>query len=307
MVTRRLMGWLTPQRLVLLALRVRPNSEFIIFRQQRLTRGQVFAECQSLASGLRSLGVKRGDRVVTLLPACPEAVYTMFLPALLGTVNVPLNPLLGEHELAHILADCKARMVITTSNWYGQDYPALLERLLPGLPHLQHVIVRDWTDADGDGTIFLPLRQVMAGGHLQHRTPAAADELTAILYTSGTTGLPKGVMHVRSGPLSLASRATSSHLNLSPLRCLLLPFPPYQYAGQLGLVATLLAGGKVILMDRLDPQRMVEHIEEEKVTQIGASPTVYRLLLRLPGQERADLSSIQRITFSTEPCPPDLA
>ena len=307
----RLLGWLNPQRLVHLAIRIRPDSEFVIFQDQRLTRRQVFARVEQLAAGLQALGIQPGDRVATLLPACPEAVYTILLRSVLGTVNVPLNPLLAERELRHILADCGARVVITTRNWYGLDHPARLARLLPDLPTLRHILVRDVTD--GDGRTILPLNDVMSlGKSFDHakdvplrKVSVSADDTAMILYTSGSTGRPKGVAHNgRSWSRLLGS--AGSRLNLSPLRCLLLPFPPFQYAGILGIVVALLAGGKVILMDRFDPQQALEYIQTEKVSQIGGSPTMYRLLMCTPGQERYDLSSVQRVTFSTEPLPFDL-
>lgn len=101
-----LAGWLRPQRLLHLAFGVRPADEFLVCGSERLTRRQVYASLRALAGGLQALGVEPGERIATLLPACPEAVYALFLPPLLGTVHVPLNPLLGEHELRHILADC---------------------------------------------------------------------------------------------------------------------------------------------------------------------------------------------------------
>jgi fatty-acyl-CoA synthase len=305
MVVPKLMGWLRPQRLVELAFRVRPTSEFILFQGQRLTRRQVFARLEGLAAGLQALGIRKGDRVATLLPACPDAVYTAFLPSVLGSVHVPLNPLLGEHELRYILADCEAKVVITTRNWYGQDHPATLARLLPDLPDLCHVIVCDAND--GDGRVFLPLEKVMALGRPVKRATIAADDTVLISYTSGTTGQPKGVVHTQSRYWGVLVKAAGARLNLSPLRCLLLPFPPYHYAGLFGIVATLLAGGKVVLLDRFDPQQMLESIQKEKVSQIAGSPTMYRWLLLTPGQERYDLSSVQRITFSAEPISFDLA
>ena len=305
MVVRKLLGRINPQRLVDLAFRVRPNSEFIIFQDQRLTRRQVFARVKALAAGLQALGVKKGDRVATLLPACPEAVYTAFLPSVLGNVNVPLNPLLGEHELRHILADCGAKVVIITQNWYGQDHAATLAHLLPDLPDLRYVVVHD--ASDGDGQTFLPLQDVISLGKPLRRAKVSVSDTVLISYTSGTTGQPKGVAHTQSRYWGLAVSSVSPRLDLSLLRCLLLPFPPYHYAGLFGITATLLAGGKVILMDRFDPQLMLEYIQTEKVSQIGGSPTMYRWLLRTPGQERYDMSSVRRVTFSTEPLPLDLA
>jgi fatty-acyl-CoA synthase len=304
MPLRRLLGKIGSQRLLQLAFRLNANSELIVYNDQRLSRGQVFANIRGLGAGLQSLGVSKGERVVTLLPACPESIYTMFLPQTIGSVNVPLHPLLGDRELKHILADSAARVVITMKRWYGQDYPTRLARLLPELPNLRHVIVIDLEE--GDGKTFLPLRDVMATEQRLRTEHISGDELTLVTYTSGTTGLPKGVMHNPRRNFSLAVQAVNPRLDLRLMRCLLLPLPPYQFGGMLGTVAALLAGGKVVLMDRFDPGLMLHLIECEKVTQVVGSPTMYRLMLRSSGQEKRDLSSVQRLTFSTETCPPEL-
>jgi acyl-CoA synthetase (AMP-forming)/AMP-acid ligase II len=303
-----LLGWLQPPRLVQWAFRLRPRSEFLLFGGQRLTRGQVWADIRRLAAGLQGLGVRPGDRVAVLLPACPEAIYAIFLPGLLGSINVPLNPLLREPELRHILADCDASVVITRPRWYGQDYPAMLARLRPDLPALRHVIVCGAGPGEVDAAAGqIALAAVMVTGQPLRPVPIAAGDLNLLSYTSGTSGLPKGVAHTRGRTLGLLTRAVRPDLARTPLRCLLLPFAPYHFAGTFGVVSTLLAGGKVALLDRFDPRQMLETIQAERVTQIAAAPTMYRWLLRTPGQERYDLSSVRRLTFSTEPCPPDLA
>ncbi len=305
MVVRKLIGWVNPRRLLTLAFRLRPNSEFIIFQGQRLTRRRVLARLEALAAGLQTLGVRKGDRVASLLPACPEAAYALFLPWVLGNVNVPLNPLLREHELRHILADCGAKVVITTQNWYGQDHAATLARLLPDLPDLRYIIVRD--GGDGNGRTLLHVKDVMSLGTSLRRVRISLDDVATISYTSGTTGLPKGVVHTRRRALGLAVRGVRSRLNAQALRCMLLPYPPCHAAGRFGIFIALLAGGKAILMDRPNPRQMLEYIQDEKVTQIAASPTMYRLLLSASGQERYDLSSVLRIALSSESLQPDLA
>ena len=312
MALRSVLSRLNPRLLISLAYRVRPASEFIIFGEQRLTRGQVFANIQALAAGLQVLGVQKGDRVATLLPGCPEAVYPLFLPPILGTIHVPLNPLLGEYELRYILADCGAKAVITTRQWYGIDHPARLARLLPELPELRHVLVHGATTGEcragwqpADGRVFRPLASVMAAGQAPKPARISLHEPALLTYTSGTTGQPKGVLHSRAWR-GLAG-LSGSRLSLGALRCLLLPHPPHHFAGMFGIMAALLAGGKVILLDRFDPEQMLATIERERVTQIGGAPTMYQWLLQTPGQARYDLSSVQRITTSSEKVPPDLA
>lgn len=304
MIVRALLGRLGPQQLISLARRIAPDREFLVCDGRRLTRREVFAQVEALAAGLAALGIGKGDCVATLLPACPEAVLALFLPWVLGTVEVPLNPLLREHELRHILADCSARAIITTRSWAGHDYLSLLARIRAHTPALRHIIVREPGDPGAPAVLTLPQLLADARGH--PRVRLRPGEPGRISYTSGTTGLPKGVVHAREGYWGLAHQSASSRLDLSVLRCLLLPFPPYHYAGWLGVMSAFLAGGRVVLMERFSPQRMLELIEEERVSQIGASPTMYRLLLNTPGQERYDLSSVRRLTLGAEPCPPDL-
>lgn len=304
MNVQKLMGWLNPQDLIRLALRFGPSRDFIVYENERLNRRQVLARVEALAAGLQALGLQKGDRVATLLPACPEAVYAFLLSTFLGTVQVPLNPLLGEHELRHVLADSGAKVVITTQIWYGQRYPEILARLLPDLPDLRYIIVRD--ASEGDGRTFLPLAAVLASGKSLRPVAIRADDPVTLTYTSGTTGVAKGVVHTRRQSWGMSVRGADVRMNIAALRCMLLAFPPYQTAGRIGIFISLLSGGTLILMDRLDPQRMLEYIQSERVTQIGGSPTMFRLLLGAPGQERYDLSSVRRIAFSSETLSADL-
>jgi acyl-coenzyme A synthetase/AMP-(fatty) acid ligase len=305
MIIPHLIRWLTPRRLLALARRLGPDTEYLVLPGQRLTRRQVFDQVDRLAGGLQALGVKKGDRVVALLPACPESVYSIYLPWLLGSVEVPLNPLLREHELRHILRDSGAKVVLTTQSWLGQDYPALLARLLPDLPNLQAVVVKNAQGKDGE--MFLSLDEVLAQGTSLRKVPLSSGEMKRITYTSGTTGMPKGVERSWDRVWGLVRPEVAPRLSPKYVRSLLLPFPMCYYSGLLGALATLLSGGKLIMMDRFRARLAWELIEQEQVTQVGCSPTMFRLMLRMRGQEDYDASSVRRVTYSMEPMPPQLA
>ena len=123
-------------------------------------------------------------------------------------------------------------MVLTTQSWLGQDYPALLERLLPDLPDLRAVVVRD--AKGGDGQMFFSLDEVMARGDALRKVSLSAADMKRITYTSGTTGMPKGVVHTWDQIWGLVRPAIAPRLNPRLLRSVLVPFPMAYYSGLWG-------------------------------------------------------------------------
>lgn len=304
MLIRRLLRR-APPSFFRLPFHYRSHADFLIFKDQRWTRAQVAQGIRQLASGLTTLGLKPGDRLAVMLPACPEAVMAVFLNSAIPTIIVPLNPLLGEYELRHILNDCGASAIIVPQSWMGRDFVALLRRLLPQTPALRRVIVNHLEAGDGD--VFWGFSEVLALGQKPLRPVKAAADIVLLIYTSGTTGLPKGVALSRSAAMSLLSPRTLLSGQAGALDCLLLPLSFHHLAALWGLTAGLWLGKRVVLTDQLDPHGLLAAIEREGVTRIGATATLFRLLLATPGQERYDLSSVQRLTFASEPVSAEIA
>jgi fatty-acyl-CoA synthase len=306
------LGWLGSKYLRHLGGHIYADREFIVCGEQHLTRREIFDQVDHLAYGLRRLGLIKGDRVATLLPACPEAVVALLLPWALGNIEVPLNPLLREYEVRNILQDCQARAVITTQRWFGHDYPAMLESILTDLPDLEWIIVAGAGEAvkvESTGVHFLPLEEVLAlgSGRSRGRFSISPREIGRITYTSGTTGRPKGAVHTWDRLWRLAHPLNLLRLKPRVMRTVLFPFPLCYYTGVLVVVTTLLAGGKIVLQKRFNPGEMLRSMPRERVSLVSGSPTMFRLLLSTPGQENADFSSVRRVYLGTEICPPDLA
>ena len=303
--------WISPQSLISLAFRLWPEREFLIFGGERLNRRNVFSRVKALAAGLNALGVRQGDRIAIYLPACPEAVYAQFVNTQIGTIHMPLNPLLGEQELREILRHSQAKVIITARNWYGLHQADVLERLKPDLPDLQTIVVVNEQTGNKEKrsseTGLLTYSEMVAEGRAYPKVRLKPADPALLSYTSGTTGHPKGVIHSYSRNWSISARSILHRLKSETLQCLLLPYPPYHFAGMFGIASALVSGGKVVLMDRIDPTRMLNAIQAEKVTQIGASPTIFRLLVTAAKNSPCDLSSVRRLTLSSEKLSPGLA
>lgn len=303
MFIHRLFGRLGPQYLLRVARHL--SGEFLVSGDVRLTRRQLFDRADSLAAGLQALGVRKGDRVATLLPACAEAVYAMLLPWALGTVEVPLDPGLGEDALCRILSASGAKMVLTTRSWQGRDLAGLVAGLRPRLPSLRYVLARE--RGGRGGAAAFSIEGLIASGAALWRASVSVDEVGHIAHTSGVTGRPKGVVHRRGAYWALARPAVRPWLEDLAGDCLLLAFPPYRYPGRLGIVAALLAGAKVVLCDDSSTERLPALIRRERVTRLCAPPAIYRRLLEVPEQVGDDLSTVRRAMLTGEACPRGLA
>lgn len=303
MVVGRLVGWLGPQHLLGLARRVAGNSEFLITPDERLTRRQLFARADALAAGLQLLGAHKGERIAALLPPCAEAAYALLLPWLLGTVEVLLDPALPDEALRHALAQSGARFVLTTRDWRGRDLAAAVAGLRPQLPDLRYVLAKSCGRQENAA---YSLEGLIASGTSLWRARVSAKEEGRIAYLAGRGDPPRGIVHTRGAYWRLASREVATRLDPPLFRCLLLPFPLHSYAGWLGLMATLILGDKVVLMDGFQAERALELVERERVTLVVGTPAMLRALTSLATEGSRDFASLQ-LAASFGPCPPELA
>jgi acyl-CoA synthetase (AMP-forming)/AMP-acid ligase II len=297
------------------------EGEALICGDVRLTYGQLLKDIQRLASGLHKLGLDKGDKVACLLPPGEEFARLFFALAQLGGVIVPLNPQLRPHTLKSILTEAEPVALVHAA------------RKDPGIgreiPSLSHVIVAG--EAEG-----LTLDQLLTdpGSSAQARSEVTPTDLLALLYTSGTTGTPKGTMHTHASliaPVVASTRLRELWLRRPGLKTLgqtakaltryrsrllravgrpqtfLSTVPWHTITGLEVMLQGLLMGDRLVVMPRFHPHQTLELVERERVTILIAVPMAFQIMLGMPDFDRFDTSSLLICATGSAPCPPELA
>ena len=231
----------------------------------RFTYGELKDLADRAASSLLRLGVGRGDVVTVQLPNWWEFVVTAFACSKIGAVMNPVMPILRERELLYILNFCEAKVFIVPKSYRGFDYAAMAQSMRAELPHLKHVIV---ADDDGESGFKEMLLSTDAGKLPRGLHP---DDMAVLMFTSGTTGEPKGVMHT-SNSLIACCKALSSRFGLDSSDVLLVASPVGHMTGYAAVVLlSVYLGGTMILQDVWEPKRGVNLMAREGVTYTAAS------------------------------------
>ncbi|WP_407146754.1 AMP-binding protein [Bradyrhizobium sp. ORS 86] len=217
------------------------------------------------ASSLLRLGVGRGDVVTVQLPNWWEFVVTAFACSKIGAVTNPVMPILRERELLYILNFCQAKVFIVPKTYRGFDYAAMAQGMRAELPHLKHVIV---ADVEGD-TGFE--RMLLSSEADELQPGLRPDDMAVLMFTSGTTGEPKGVMHT-SNSLIACCKALSGRFGLVSSDVLLVASPVGHMTGYAAIVLlSVYLGGTMILQDIWEAKRGVGLMAREGVTYTAAS------------------------------------
>ncbi|HEX8906190.1 MAG TPA: AMP-binding protein, partial [Longimicrobiaceae bacterium] len=279
-----------------LALRAQedPRRPFVAFGERRCTYAQIDHQSSSLAAALHELGIEAGDRMALTLPNWPEFVVAAFAAAKLGAVIVPLNPRYTTPELQYMLRHSETAVVVTAENWEGVDYLARYEGFLASLPDLQYVVSVGEEELWYDDRIHQFEDLVSSGeGRPFPRHQAAADELFAILYTSGTMGKPKGVALSHANVLSTAA-GTADALGLGPDDVVFGLNSLFNVFGLgVGVLGTMMAGASIVLQDHDDTAAALELVEREGVTVHHGVPTNFVLALKELENGTYDLARVR--------------
>lgn len=283
-----------------------PDRDALVGAGGPITYQELDQRAASLAAGLARLGVRPGDRIAIDLPNCVEWAITLLGAAQCGAVLVPLNPSLGYHELKYQLRHASVRVAVVGGEPGELDYFELFDELVGDLPDLCRLVVVGRDDAWYDDRV-LPFDDVVAHGARRATSAEPGDPGTALvlLYTSGTTGKPKGVLLSHASVVTAARRAADA-LGLGPTDRVLGAVPCCTVFGLQVVVTTLLEGATLALMGRFSPVEALDLIERERLTVVHGLPTMFQLLMRDPSFADRDLGSCRTGIVAGSPVAPSL-
>jgi len=269
--------------------RYRPRHLAVVFEDKRLTYSEFNREINRLANALLAMGVRKGDKVATILPNGLELLETYWAAAKIGAVVVPFSTLLRAKGMATLLKDADTAVVITTS-----EFREVMDVIKPELPSIDHdrYILTDRADIEGyRGYHGL---KAAAGDHEPETTSVAGEDPFNIMYTSGTTGMPKGIVHTHTIRLAYGTSFAAAYR--------MTPESVTMHAGAIvfngafvDMMPTFFCGATYILLPQFDPESYMEMIEKERVTHVMVVPSQVVAMLNSPSFSPDRLQSLEMI------------
>ena len=272
-----------------------------VFDGQACRIDELLGDARLLAGALQRRGLQAGDVIALQLPNWRETAVIDLAASLLGLVIAPIVPIYRDAEVAFMLADCAAKAMFVPGSYRGFDFAAMLQRLAPELPALRLQIRVRAEDNSLDA-----YEALLGEGQPLTDTPAVdADALKLILYTSGTTGRPKAVLHSHNtGPTRL-KRAFEHWSDGSP-QVLLMASPVTHVTGLSALELPFYLEARTVFMERWNAMEALDIIDREQVTvSLGATPFLHELIAQAEQQKRR-LPSLKRFACGGAEVPPAL-
>jgi len=273
-----------------------PNKEAVVFKGAKTSFLDLYHQVSLVSSALKSrFDIQRGDRVALFLPNIPEFVLSYFAVEKLGGIAVSLNVMLKRDEVAFILKDSGSKVLITAT--------PMLDQVPEAIPNLEGVVCVG--EPHGPGVV--PYNELLTKpSDPVPKVSLEGDEGAAILYTSGTTGKPKGVILTQSNLISNVY-ATNHHTKMCPDDRLICYLPLFHCFGQNFIMnASVNTGATLILHERFNPDEILSSVESNRVTIFFGVPTVYLHFLGLPNIEKR-LASVRYYFTAAAPMPVEVA
>ncbi len=297
-----------------------PGRPLVITDERTYTYAEIQTWSERLAAGLIELGVGPGDHVALVMANHPEFVPLKFAIARTGAACVPINFLFRAAELGYILRQSDAKVLITMDRYRDLDYLGHLDELAPDwetagfgseLPQLGHVVVFSAEGRPATRAMSLDRLGALGGevstAELAKRDAATdSDDYSDVLYTSGTTGSPKGVL-LKHDQVVRESYAAAYQRALEDGRRIAFPMPMYHVFGYMeGLMAVLFVGGAIVPQVTFNASHMLKQIARHQVNEIMAVPAVTLPLIAEYRRGDYDITSVHTVFASGGAAPPSI-
>ena len=251
-----------------------PRKIFIRFEKKKLSYSEADEKISLIAGGLKKLGLNAGDRTAILMENCPEYIISYFAILRAGGIVVPINTFLTASVVSYILKDCGCRMLI-----YGEKFSSHAGEIKNDIPDIRILMFDEILKISRSNIIknppIHPLTKGGKGGFFDEV------ETAVILYTSGTTGFPKGAMLTHKNLLSNAE-ACIKIMNLTAKDRVLLFLPLFHaFTFTVCVIVPVFAGACIVLLPSVKPfSRVIKSIFKDRITLFVAVPAIYNILAR---------------------------
>jgi long-chain acyl-CoA synthetase len=280
-----------------------PEHVALLFNEVNLSYRELNALVNSFANALQHLGIRKGQTVCLFMTNRPEYIISWFAITRIGAVVTPMNPSYKEREISYQLSNSEAVAIVVQP-----ELLPLVEAVRAETPALEHIILVG-TGSQGSSTRGLAFFSDLVRAHPSTppvRMRWAWDDLVALPYSSGTTGLPKGVMLsqknlVYNGYQSVATARITDHDRM------LIFLPLYHIYGIMLIGTATLSGATIVLMERFDATRCLQHIHRQGITLLYAVPQVLAVFNDYPGLDKYNLHTVRYVQCGAAPVPPALA
>jgi long-chain acyl-CoA synthetase len=279
-----------------------PENEALIFREVNLTYRELDALVNALSNALLDLGLRKGQSVCLFMKNCPEFLVSWFAIARIGAIVSPINPFYKKRELLYQLNNSDAVAIIVQ-----YEFLPMVEAIRAETPALQCILTVASRQQSLPSHVYSFSRLLQA----YPTTPPIYEARTqedsvALPYSSGTTGLPKGVIHSHKNLVCNAYQMVSA-CRLTPRDRLLVFLPLYHIFGMMVLGVAALSGATIVLMERFEADECLRLIQEQSITIFYAIPQVLVLLSDQPQLQDYAMHTVRYVQCGAAPVPPLLA
>ncbi len=273
-----------------------PDKEAVVFEGTRLTYKEFNERTNRLAHALLDMGVKKDERVAVVCHNSNHYGEILFALAKIGAVSTNLNWRLSPKELAFLIDDSEAKIVL-----FSKRFEHLYEPMKEQIPRkLKYIAVDGKVDDE-----MIDYEELITKYPADEPVADVSMEDTFLqLYTSGTTGRPKGVMLTHN---NMMANAVSTIIEMEMTRDMnVLGLLPIFHIAIFVLINLVIIGGKVTFIHSFDIPTVLQTMQDEKITAVGFTPVIFKFLLDHPDIDKYDLSSLRQVIYATAPMPVDL-